>query len=125
MNKRGDEAVADVRAAIERVVGKGKNPSLRTVADEIRRVRRVGSSLETILPVLRAWKLETLERASGRIETAVDAIVALRTRSERDEVRRLVEARTAGGVRVTFKHRGRPRKLGLSSSRTARETPAT
>jgi hypothetical protein len=120
----GDDVVADVRAAIERVVAKGKTPSLRTVADEIRRVRRVGASLETILPVLRDWKRESLERASGRIETAVDAIVALRTKSERDEVRRLVEARTAGGVRVSFKHRGRPRKLGLPSSRTARETPA-
>lgn len=123
--KKGDAVVADVRAAIERVVAKGKTPSLRSVADEIRRVRRVGSSLETILPVLRDWKREELERGSGRIETAVDAIVALRTRSERDEVRRLVDARTAGGIRVSFKHRGRPRKPGLRVSRGARETSAT
>lgn len=122
--KRGDAVVADVRAAIERIVAKGKTPSLRTVADEIRRVRKVGSSLETILPVLRDWKRETLERASGRIGAAVDAIVALRTRSERDEVRRLVDARTAGGVRVSFRQRARPRKLGLPSSRIARETSA-
>lgn len=119
MHRVGDEAVADVRAAIERLLAKGKSPSLRTVADEIRRVRRVGASLETVLPVLRAWKREALERAGGRIETAVDAIVALRNKAERDEVRRLVEGRTAGGVRVTFRHRARPVKGRLPKTATS------
>jgi hypothetical protein len=122
--KRGEAAAADIRAAIERVVSKGRSPSLRSVADEIRRVRRVGSSLETILPVLREWKREALERASGRIEDAVSAIVALRSKAERDEVRRLVDARTAGGVRVSFQQRGRPRKKGLRDLASSRKTTA-
>jgi hypothetical protein len=120
--KRGAEALADIRAAIERVAAKGKTPSLPTVADELRRTRRYGASFETILPVLRDWKRETLDRASGRIDAAVDAIVGLRTRQERDEVRRLVEARTGGGIRVSFKQRGTPRKPGLLRSARSGDT---
>jgi hypothetical protein len=120
--KRGAEALADIRAAIERVAAKGKAPSLPKVAEELRRTRRYGASFETILPVLRDWKRETLERASGRIDAAIDAIVALRTRQERDEVRRLVEARTGGGIRVSFKQRGTPRNSGLPSSTRSGDT---
>lgn len=120
--KKGAEALADIRAAIERVAAKGKTPSLPTVADELRRTRRYGASYETILPVLRDWKREALERGSGRIDAAVDAIVALRSRQERDEVRRIVEARTGGGIRVSFKQRGTPRKSGLIRRRVARDT---
>jgi hypothetical protein len=120
--KKGAEAVADIRAAIERVAAKGKTPSLPTVADELRRTRRYGASYETILPVLRDWKREALERASGRIDAAVDTIVALRSRQERDEVRRLVEARTGGGIRVSFKQRGKPRKSGLMRRSRSGET---
>jgi len=121
---RGQEAYDDIRAAIERVAAKGVSPSLPKVARELVRTRRYGASFETILPVLREWKAELLERASGRIEAAVDAIVALRTREERDEVRRLVDARTAGGIKVSFKQRGTPRKVALSRSPVARDTPA-
>lgn len=120
--KKGAEAVADIRAAIERVAAKGKTPSLPKVADELRRTRRYGASYETILPVLRDWKRDALGRASGRIDAAVDSIVALRTRQERDEVRRLVDARTGGGIRVSFKQRGTPRKSGLLRPRGARDT---
>jgi len=108
-----------ILAAIERVAASGREPSQYNVRARLIRDSRDdrGASFETILPVLRQWKADRLERASGRIETAVDALVALRTKAERDEVRRLVEARTGGGIRVRFIARGRPRKPTATTAR--------
>jgi hypothetical protein len=103
--KRDPTGKAHIVAAIERLAAKGKDPSLATVRGELLRSRQVGASFETILPVLRRWKAEALERASGRIEAAVDGVLALRTRAERDEVRRLVDMRSGGGISVRFKTR--------------------
>lgn len=121
-----DTTVARILAAIERVAAAGREPSLSNVRARMIRDSRDdrGASFETILPLLRQWKSDRLERASGRIETAVDALVALRTRGERDEVRRLVEARTAGGIRIKMISKGRPRKLAFPAPGTAREIVA-
>jgi hypothetical protein len=113
-------------AAIERVAAGGREPSLANVRARLIRDSRDdrGASFETILPLLRQWKADQLARGSGRIEAAVDALVALRSKAERDEVRRLVEARTGGGIRLRMVARGRPRKVGLPASGTARESVA-
>jgi hypothetical protein len=119
-----------ILAAIERVAASGREPSQYNVRARMIRDSRDdrGASFEAIGPVLRHWKAERLARASGRIDAAVDALVALRTKAERDEVRRLVEARTGGGIRVRMVARGRPRKLGLpvpagSGDSVARPSP--
>jgi hypothetical protein len=120
------QTVDRILLAIERVAASGREPSLSNVRARLIRDSRDdrGASFETLLPILRQWKADRLERASGRIEAAVDALVALRTKAERDEVRRLVEARTGGGIRVRMVARGRPRKLGLPGSGTARDSVA-
>lgn len=120
------DTVDRILVAIERVAGSGREPSLSNVRARLIRDSRDdrGASFETILPILRQWKADRLERASGRIEAAVDALVALQTKAERDEVRRLVEARTGGGIRVRMVARGRPRKVGLSASSIARDSVA-
>lgn len=107
--KRQPKGRPDIVAAIERLAAKGKSPSVAMVRGELLRTRHVGASFETILPILQQWKEETLARASGRIEAAVEGILALQTRAERDAVRRLVDMRTGGGVEVRFKVR-RPKR---------------
>lgn len=106
-----------ILAAIERVAASGKEPSILNVRARLVRDSRDdrGASPETVAPILRAWKAEALERATGRIEAAVVALLDLRTRGERDEVRRRVQARTGGGIRLQIIARGRPRKPGTTS----------
>lgn len=112
MMKARPETVQRVVMAIERVAASGRDPTMRNVRARLVRDSKSerGASFELILPILRKWQAETLERARPRIESAVDAIVALRSKAERDEVRRLVEARTGGGIRAKFIARGKPRK---------------
>jgi len=109
------ETVDRILAAIERVAASGREPSLANVRARLIRDSRDdrGASFETIVPLLRQWKADRLERASGRIDAAVDALLALRNKAERDEVRRLVQLRTAGGLRLRIVARGRPRKSRL------------
>jgi hypothetical protein len=117
--KREPKGRPDIVAAIERLAAKGKTPTQAAVRGELLRTRHVGASFETILPVLREWKRAALDRASGRIEAAVDGILALRTRAERDEVRRLVLMRSAGGIGVRFKTRRVPRRKAAAGDTTA------
>jgi hypothetical protein len=114
------KTVDRILAAIERVAASGREPSQYNVRARLIRDSRDdrGASFEQIGPILRQWKADRLARASGRIDAAVDALVALRTKAERDEVRRLVEARTGGGIRLRMVARGRPRKP-LTTSPTA------
>jgi len=93
-----------ILAAIESIAETGREPSVRTVRQRIIRdsVDGRGVSLSDIAPVLRAWSDERLERSSGAIETAVEAILSLRTSAERSEVSRLVQERTAGRIRAYF-----------------------
>ena len=93
-----------ILVAIERLVDRGVEPSIELVRKQIRRddPRDRSSSRETIAPILRQWSEERLARASSRIFDAVEAVAALRSRAERDEVSRLLAERTDGAVRVKF-----------------------
>ena len=100
--KREPVGQAYIRAAIERIVARGKPLTSRADRGELLRTRSVGASYTPILVELRRWKREQEERASGRIEAAVDAILALRAKHERDKVRADVLARSGGGIVVRF-----------------------
>lgn len=91
-----------ILAAIERLAARGKPVTSRAVRGELLRTRSVGASYGPILVEIRRWKREQEERASGRIEIAVDAILALRAKHERDKVRADVLARSGGGIIVRF-----------------------
>ena len=112
------ETTQRIILAIERIAAAGREPTMRTVRARLMRDSKTerGASFEQILPVLRRWQSDTLERARVRIEAAVDSIVSLRSKLERDEVRRLVEARTGGGIRCRFVVRGKPRKPAREGS---------
>ena len=104
MKVRRPPARDRILAAIESIFEAGQEPRLRTVRQRIIRdsVDGRGVSLSDIAPVLRAWSEARLERSSGAIETAVEAILSLRTAAERAEVSRLVKERTAGRIRAYF-----------------------
>lgn len=112
MRTRSPETQARIVAAIETLAAKGREPSIREVRKQIIRddPAGIGASLETIAPVLAAWSEQELTRASGRIDAALDAIVALRNKSERDEFSRLLQQRTEGALRIRFTVKGTPRR---------------
>lgn len=100
--KRPPLGMERIRAAVDAVAAKGKTPTLRTVRAELTRHGRGGASFSDILPAVNAWRMQTLQRVSGRVENAVAALLALETDLERDAVRAAVHARTGGGVNVRF-----------------------
>lgn len=100
--KRAPEGMDRIRAAVQAVAAKGKEPSLRLVRAELTRNGRPGASFTYIVAVLKEWRTQTLHRVSGRVENAVAALLALETDLERDAVKAAVNTRTAGGVRVQF-----------------------
>lgn len=100
--KRMQDGAPEIRAAIDRVVARGRDPSFLTVNTEMRRSRGRGASRRDVLPVLRVWRDERLAACSGAIEAAVVAILALSTNLERDEVRRLVRERSHNAVRLKW-----------------------
>jgi hypothetical protein len=58
--------------------------------------------LSDITPELQHWRAEQLARVSGRIESAANALLALETDLERDALRRTIDQRTGGGIRIRF-----------------------
>jgi hypothetical protein len=74
----------------------------RAVLAEVAKTRGVNVSFRDATPAVQQWRTEQLARASGRIETAVDALLALETDLERDVVRRAIHQRSGGGIRVRF-----------------------
>lgn len=101
--KRAPEGMDRIRAAVQAVVAKGREPSLRNVRAELTRNGRPGASFTYIVEALREWRAQTLHRVSGRVENAVVALLALETDLERDAVKAAVKTRTAGGVLVQFR----------------------
>lgn len=100
--KREPPGLGYARDACRRLHEAGQPVSTRRVMAEIARVRGVNVSFRDATPAVQVWKAEQMARVSGRVEAAVDALLALETDLERDMVRRAVQQRTAGGIRVRF-----------------------
>lgn len=100
--KREPVGLAHIREACRRVHSRGVRVSVRSVLGELFRWRSVGCSLRDISPVVTAWNAEHLERAAGRVEAAVGALLALGAPCELDEVQRLVAARSENRLRIRF-----------------------
>lgn len=105
--KRPPEGRAHIREAIRRLRARGKKIGVRDVRGELLRWRAVGASMRDIVGELAAYRREVLELASGRIEQAVEAILALGDDIERDAVQHAVNTRAGGNLRMKFTSRGR------------------
>jgi hypothetical protein len=98
---------AHIREAIRRLAAKGKPVSVRHVQGELKRWRHVGASFRDIAPELDAWRRDVVERASGRIQQAVDAVLSLGCDVERDAVEAAVNQRSGGMFTVRFVSKNR------------------
>lgn len=100
--KREPPGLGYAREACRRLHEAGQTVTTRKVLAEIARARGVNVSFRDVTPAVQVWKAEQMARVSGRVDAAVDALLALETDLERDMVRRAVQQRTAGGIRVRF-----------------------
>ena len=99
--RRDPAGLPRIRQACDRLHARGREVTVRAVAAELG-LAEYFPSLRDVYPVVEKWKSAMLERCSGRIDAAANALLVLETDLERDAVRRAVEARTGGGVRVKF-----------------------
>lgn len=108
--KREPPGLGYAREACKRLHAAGERVTTRAVLAEVAKTRGVNISNRDSTVACQQWKAEHMARVSGRVETAVDALLALETDLERDMVRRAVNMRTAGGIRVRFmvSKRGQP-----------------
>jgi hypothetical protein len=121
--KREPPGLAYAREACRRLHEAGKTVSTRAVLAEVAKSRGVKVSFRDATPAVAMWRTEQMARVSGRVESAVDALLALETDLERDMVRRAVKQRTGGGVQIKFtvasratrkdpSHTGLPKRAG-------------
>jgi hypothetical protein len=94
--------LAHIREAARRLASRGRPVTARNVRAELISWRGVGGSLKHIVAELQRWRADTLAKASGRIESAADAVLTLATDLERDALRRMVEQRSGGGITIRF-----------------------
>ena len=100
--KREPPGLAHAREACRRLHTAGATVSTRAVLAELARTRGAALSYRDVCPAVQAWKTEQMARVSGRVDAAVDALLSLETDLERDMVRRAVNQRTGGGIKVRF-----------------------
>lgn len=100
--KREPPGLAHARDACRRLHEAGESVSTRAVLAELARTRGAALSYRDVCPAVQAWKAEQMARVSGRVDSAVDALLSLETDLERDMVRRAVNQRTGGGIKVRF-----------------------
>jgi hypothetical protein len=100
--KREPPGLGYAREACQRLHTGGHVVTTRAVLAEVKKARGVNVSFRDATPAVQQWKAEMMARVSGRVETAVAALLALETDLERDMVRRAVRGRTGGGIRLRF-----------------------
>lgn len=106
--KREPPGLGYAREACRRLHARGDSVTTRAVLAEVAKTRGVNVSFRDATPAVQQWKAEQMARVSGRVETAVDALLALETDLERDMVRRAIRGRTGGGIRLRFFVADRP-----------------
>ena len=109
--------MAHIREACRRLAGRGRPVTARNVRAELIAWRGIGASNVHITPELQRWRAEQLARVSGRIESAANALLALETDLERDALRRMIDQRTGGGIRIRFSVKARNTGGGWAKSR--------
>jgi hypothetical protein len=109
--KREPPGLAHAREACRRLHAAGQPVTTRAVLAEVAKTRGVNVSFRDATPAVQAWKAEQMARVSGRVDAAVDALLVLESDLERNMVRRAIQQRTGGGIRVRFTVASRaPRK---------------
>ena len=100
--KREPPGLGYAREACRRLHAAGEPVTTLAVLAEVKKARGVNVSFRDATPAVQQWKAEMMARVYGRVETAVDALLALETNLERDMVRRAIRGRTGGGIRLRF-----------------------
>lgn len=100
--KREPPGLGYAREACRRLHEAGQAVTTRAVLAEVARVRGVNISFRDCTPAVQAWKESQLARVSGRVDAAVEALLALDTPVERNAVRAAVNQRSGGALRVRF-----------------------
>lgn len=116
--KREPPGLGFARDACRKLHKNGQAVTTRAVLAEIAKTRGVNVSFRDATPAVQQWRAEQMARVSGRVDAAVDALLALETDLERDAVKHAVQLRTGGGIRVRFvvasrNSRKRPRQTPL------------
>lgn len=100
--KREPPGLGYAREACRRLHEAGEAVTTRAVLAEVARTRGVNISFRDCTPAVQAWREEQLARVSGRVDAAVDALLALKTPVERAAVRVAINKRSGGTMRVQF-----------------------
>lgn len=103
------ETLAAARQAIEHLVARGETPTQRGVVGRLKASRKYGCSFREASEALAAWRREYLANAEGRLEAAVEAILALDQQVEFEALRRRVE-HASGGTRTVIIRDRKPRR---------------
>jgi hypothetical protein len=112
--KREPPGLGHARDACRKLHAAGLPVTTRSVLAEVFKARGLKVSFREATPAVQAWRAEQMARVSGRVDAAVDALLALGSDLERDMVRNAVRQRTGGGIRVRFT---------VASRNTRRTTP--
>lgn len=99
------------REAIEWMLKRGKRPTVRGIVGRLEASRKFGCSHREATEALAEWRREHLANAAGRIEAAVEAILALDLDVEISAVREQVEHASGGRRTVTIRDKKPAGKL--------------